>query len=46
MVAGALLTAGLAVVLDLLLAGVQRVAVPTGVTLTSAAAATSGEDSR
>jgi osmoprotectant transport system permease protein len=46
MVAGALLTAGLAVVLDLLLAGVQRVAVPAGVTLTLAAAATSGEDSR
>jgi osmoprotectant transport system permease protein len=39
MVAGALLTAGLAVVLDLLLAGVQQQAVPTGVRLSSASAA-------
>jgi osmoprotectant transport system permease protein len=36
MVAGALLTAGLAVLLDLLLAGVARLVVPTGVRLSSA----------
>ncbi len=39
MVVGALLTAGLAVMLDLLLAGVQQLAVPTGVRLSSASAA-------
>jgi osmoprotectant transport system permease protein len=38
MVAGALLTAGLAVLLDLLLAGVQRLVVPTGVQLSMAGA--------
>lgn len=43
MVAGALLTAGLAVALDLLLAGVQQLAVPTGVRLSSASAASRGE---
>lgn len=42
MVAGALLTAGLAVVLDLLLAGVQQLAVPTGVRLSSARATSRG----
>lgn len=42
MVAGALLTAGLAVVLDLLLAGMQRLAVPTGVRLSSASPASRG----
>lgn len=42
MVAGALLTAGLAVVLDLLLAGMQRLAVPTGVRLSSAGPASRG----
>ncbi len=42
MVAGALLTAGLAVVLDLTLAGMQRLAVPTGVQLSAASAASRG----
>jgi osmoprotectant transport system permease protein len=42
MVAGALLTAGLAVMLDLLLAGVQQLAVPAGVRLSSASAASRG----
>ncbi len=42
MVAGALLTAGLAVVLDLMLAGMQRLAVPTGVRLSAASAASRG----
>lgn len=42
MVAGALLTAGLAVMLDLLMAGVQQLAVPTGVRLSSARATSRG----
>ncbi len=42
MVAGALLTAGLAVVLDLLMAGVQQLAVPTGVRLSSVRATSRG----
>lgn len=42
MVAGALLTAGLAVALDLLLAGVQRLAVPTGVRLSAVSAQARG----
>ncbi|MGH4008368.1 MAG: ABC transporter permease subunit [Pseudonocardiaceae bacterium] len=42
MVAGALLTAGLAVALDLLLAGVQRLAVPTGVRLSALSADSRG----
>lgn len=43
MVAGALLTAGLALLLDLLLAGLARLVVPTGVRLSAARA---GESSR
>ena len=44
MVAGALLTAGLALLLDLLLAGAQRLVVPTGVRLSMAGAGGPGTE--